>query len=104
MSLAAESRQPEHVGLWDVVRDKIWMDGPRDGAFVWLRAGMLAWIIATLISRRGIPKTVAARSCGDQRRAIETQGYLRHGVIRVLLPKWGTLRWIGARGHCMNVG
>src|SRR6202023_3054083 len=55
---------------------------------------------AALISRVH-PEDRAARAAATKR-AIETQG--EYAVeYRVLLPD-GTLRWIGARGHCMNVG
>jgi len=55
---------------------------------------------ATVISRVH-PEDRAARAAAITR-AIETQGNYAM-EYRVLLPN-GTLRWIGARGHCMNVG
>jgi PAS domain S-box-containing protein len=53
------------------------------------------------LTARVHPEDRAARDSAI-RHAIETQG--KYAMeYRVLLPD-GTLRWIGARGHCMNVG
>jgi two-component system, LuxR family, sensor kinase FixL len=97
MSLAAEAA---NLGMWvwDVVRDKIWMTDKGRALFGFAPNTRLD--NAALISRVH-PEDRAARTAAIKR-AIETQG--KYAMeYRVLLPD-GTQRWIGARGHCMNVG
>jgi two-component system sensor kinase FixL len=97
MSLAA---QAANLGMWvwDVVRDKIWMTDKGRALFGFAPDTRLD--NAALISRV-YPEDRAARAAAIKR-AIETQGEYAM-EYRVLLPD-GTLRCIGARGHCMNVG
>ena len=97
MSLAAEAA---NLGMWvwDVVRDKIWMSDKGRALFGLARDTRLD--DATLIARVH-PEDRAARATAIQAR-VETQGEYSM-EYRVLLPD-GTFRWIGARGHCMNVG
>jgi PAS domain S-box-containing protein len=97
MSLAAEAT---NLGMWvwDVVRDKIWMTDKGRALFGFAPDTRLDR--ATLISRVH-PEDRAARDLAI-RRAIETQGEYAM-EYRVLLPD-GTLRWIGALGHGINVG
>jgi two-component system sensor kinase FixL len=84
--------------VWDVVRDEVWMTAKGRALFGFAPDTRLN--SAALISRVH-PEDRAARAAATKR-AIETQG--EYAVeYRVLLPD-GTLRWIGARGHCMNVG
>src|SRR5260221_309923 len=97
MSLAAEAA---NLGMWvwDVVRDRIWMTDKGRALFGFAPDTRLD--DAALISR--VHREDRAARAAAIRRAIETQGkYVME--YRVLLPD-GTLRWIGARGHCMNVG
>ena len=97
MSLAAEAA---NLGMWvwDVGRDEVWMtDKGR---------ALLGFAPDTRLDRAALiarvhPEDRAARDSAI-RRALETKG--EYSVeYRVVLPD-GTLRWIGARGHCMNVG
>jgi two-component system, LuxR family, sensor kinase FixL len=84
--------------LWDVRRDEIWMTDKGRALFGFAPDTRLDY--ATLMSRVH-PEDRAMRDAAAKR-AIETQG--EYAIeYRVLLPD-GTLRWIGARGHCMNVG
>ena len=96
MSLAADAA---NLGMWvwDVARDEIWMtDKGRDlfGFPPETRVDYAALIL------RVHPEDRAARAAMI-RRALETKGEYAM-EYRVLLPD-GTLRWIGTRGHCMNV-
>jgi PAS domain-containing protein len=97
MSLAAEAA---NLGMWvwDVVRDKIWMTDKGRALFGFAPGTRLD--NAALIARVH-PEDRAARDLAI-RRALETKGEYAM-EYRVLLPD-GTLRWIGARGHCMNIG
>src|SRR5258708_6306410 len=97
MSLAAEAA---NLGMWvwDVVRDKIWMTDKGRALFGFAPGTRLD--DAALISRVH-PEDRATRDSAI-RRALETKGEYSL-EYRVLLPD-GTLRWIGARGRCMNVG
>lgn len=97
MSLAAEAA---NLGMWvwDVGRDEVWMtDKGR---------ALLGFAPDTRLDRAALiarvhPEDRAARDSAI-RRALETKG--EYSVeYRVVLSD-GTLRWIGARGHCMNVG
>src|SRR5258706_5805095 len=97
MSLAAEAANLS-MWVWDVVRDKIWMTDKGRALFGFGPDARLD--NATVISRVH-PEDRAARAAAITR-AIETRGNYAM-EYRVLLPN-GTLRWIGARGHCMNVG
>jgi PAS domain S-box-containing protein len=97
MSLAAEGA---NLGMWvwDVVREKIWMTDKGRASFGFAPDTRLD--NAALISRVH-PEDRAARAAA-MKRAIETQG--KYAIeYRVVLPD-GTLRWIGALGHCTNVG
>jgi PAS domain S-box-containing protein len=97
MSLAADAA---NLGMWvwDVVGDKIWMTDKGRALFGFAPDTRLD--NAALISRAH-PEDRAARAAAIKR-AIETQG--KYAMeYRVLLPD-GTQRWIGARGHCMDVG
>ncbi|MGA8477577.1 MAG: PAS domain S-box protein [Chthoniobacterales bacterium] len=97
MSLAAEAA---NLGMWvwDVGRDEVWTTDKGRALFGIEPDTRLDY--ATLISRvhpeDRVPRDSAIRH------AIETRGEYAMDY-RVLLPD-GTLRWIGARGHCMNVG
>jgi two-component system sensor kinase FixL len=97
MSLAAEAA---NLGMWvwDVGRDEVWTTDKGRALFGIEPDTRLDY--ATLISRVHPEDRVARDSA--IRRAIETRGEYAMDY-RVLLPD-GTLRWIGARGHCMNVG
>jgi two-component system sensor kinase FixL len=97
MSLAAEAANLS-MWVWDVARDEVWMTD-KGRALLGLapdirldRAALLA---------RVHPEDRAARDSAI-RHALKTKG--EYSIeYRVVLPD-GTLRWIGARGHCMNVG
>jgi two-component system, LuxR family, sensor kinase FixL len=96
MSLAAEAANLG-MGVWDVGSDEIWMTDKERALFGFAPGTRLDY--ATLISRVH-PEDRAARDSAI-RRALETQG--KYSIeYRVLLPD-GTLRWIGARGHCMGI-
>ena len=97
MSLAAEAA---NLGMWvwDVGRDEVWTtDKGR---------ALLGFAPDTRLDRAALiervhPEDRVARDSAI-RRALETKG--EYSIeYRVVLPD-GTLRWIGARGHCMNVG
>jgi two-component system, LuxR family, sensor kinase FixL len=97
MSLAAEAA---NLGMWvwDVGRDKIWMTDKGRALF---GIGPGARLDDAVLISRVYPEDRTARAAA-LKRAIETHG--EYAIeYRVLLPD-GTLRWIGARGHCMNVG
>jgi two-component system sensor kinase FixL len=97
MSLAAEAANMG-MWVWDVVSDEVWMSGKGRALFGIGPETRLDW--QTLVSRVH-PEDRATRNA-ELRRAIESRSeYVMD--YRVLLPD-GTLRWIGARGHCMNVG
>src|SRR5580704_6440463 len=96
MNLAAEAA---NLGMWvwDVARDEIWMTDKGRALFGFPPETRVDY--AALILRVH-PEDRAARAAAI-RRALETRG--EYAIeYRVLLPD-GTLRWIGTRGHCMNV-
>ena len=96
MNLAAEAA---NLGMWvwDVARDEIWMTDKGRALFGCPPETRVDY--AALILRMH-PEDRAARAAAI-RRALETRG--EYAIeYRVLLPD-GTLRWIGTRGHCMNV-
>ena len=97
MSLAAEAA---NLGMWvwDLVRGEVWMTDKGSALFGLAPDKLMD--SAALISRVH-PEDRAARAAA-LKRAIETQGEYAM-EYRVLLPD-GTLRWIGARGHCMTAG
>jgi two-component system, LuxR family, sensor kinase FixL len=97
ISLAAEAA---NLGMWvwDVVKDDVWMTDRGRALFGFASDTRLDH--AALVARVH-PEDRAARDTAISR-AIETQGEYAM-EYRVLLPD-GTLRWIGARGHCMNIG
>jgi PAS domain S-box-containing protein len=97
MSLAAEAA---NLGMWvwDAVKDEIWMTDKGRALFGFAPDTRLDH--GALISRVH-PEDRAKREAGAKH-AIETQGEYAM-EYRVLLPD-GTLRWIGARGRCMNIG
>jgi two-component system, LuxR family, sensor kinase FixL len=97
MSLAAEAANLG-MWLWDVVRDKVWMT--EKGRALFGLAPDTYLDDAALIARVH-PDDRAARAAAI-RRAIETRGEYAM-EYRARLPD-GTLRWIGARGHCINGG
>ncbi|MGA8655046.1 MAG: PAS domain-containing protein [Chthoniobacterales bacterium] len=96
MSLAAEAA---NLGMWvwDVMRDKVWMTDK--GRTLFGFAPDTGLDNAALIARVH-PEDRAPRAAAIER-AIETQGEYSM-EYRVLLPD-GALRWIGTRGHCMNI-
>jgi PAS domain S-box-containing protein len=97
MSLAAEAANMG-MWVWDLARDEVWMTDKGRSLFGFGPGTRLD--SATLISRVH-PEDRAVRNAA-LKRAIETRGeYVME--YRVLLPN-GTPRWIGARGHCMDVG
>ena len=97
MNLAAESA---NLGMWvwDVARDEVWMTDKGRDLFGFAQDTRLD---NTALTTRVHPEDRAARVAAIKR-ALETQGKYAT-EYRVLLPD-GTLRWIGARGHCMNGG
>jgi two-component system, LuxR family, sensor kinase FixL len=97
MSLAAEAANLS-MWVWDVARDEVWMTD-KGRALLGL-APDIRLDRAALLSRVH-PEDRAARDSAI-RHALKTKG--EYSIeYRVVLPD-GTLRWIGARGHCMNVG
>src|SRR5258708_39181264 len=97
MSLAAEAANLS-MWVWDVARDEVWMT---DQGRAWFGIGPDTRLDYATLNARVHPQDRVARDSAI-RRAIETLG--AYDVeYRVLLPD-GTLRWIGARGHCMNIG
>src|SRR6266576_417317 len=84
--------------VWDLVRDEVWMT--EKGRALFGLAPDTRLDRAALIARVH-PEDRAARDLAI-RRALETKGEYAM-EYRVLLQD-GTLRWIGARGHCMNIG
>jgi PAS domain S-box-containing protein len=97
MSLAAEAA---NLGMWvwDVARDEVWTT---DKGRALLGLAPDTRLDRAVLSSRVHPEDRAARDSAI-RRALETKG--EYSIeYRVVLPD-GTLRWIGARGHCMNVG
>jgi PAS domain S-box-containing protein len=97
MSLAAEAA---NLGMWhwDLVSGEIWMTD-RGRALVGI--GPETRLDNRTLTSRVHPEDRVVRNAA-LKRAIETRGEYAM-EYRVLLPD-GTLRWIGARGHCMNVG
>ncbi len=97
MSLAAEAANLS-MWVWDVARDEVWMT---DQGRAWFGIGPDTRLDYATLNARVHPEDRVARDSAI-RRAIETLG--AYDIeYRVLLPD-GTLRWIGARGHCMNIG
>jgi PAS domain S-box-containing protein len=97
MSLAAEAANLS-MWVWDVVRDEVWMT---DKGRAWFGIGPDTRLDYATLNARVHPEDRVARDSAI-RRAIETLG--EYDIeYRVLLPD-GTLRWICARGHCMNIG
>jgi PAS domain S-box-containing protein len=97
MSLAAEAANLS-MWVWDVARDEVWMTD-KGRALLGLAPGIRLDRAALLA--RVHPEDRAARDSAI-RHALKTKG--EYSIeYRVVLPD-GTLRWIGARGHCMNVG
>jgi PAS domain S-box-containing protein len=96
MNLAAEAA---NLGMWvwDVARDKIWMT---EKGRALLGIGPAASLDDAAMIARVHPEDRAARAAA-LKRALETQGEYAM-EYRVLLPD-GTLRWIGARGHCIHI-
>src|ERR1700730_5845872 len=97
MSLAAEAA---NLGMWvwDVVRDEIWMTDKGRVLFGFTPDTRLD--SAALTARVDPEDRLYAKS--EISGALENQGEYAM-EYRALLPD-GTLRWIGARGHCMNIG
>jgi PAS domain S-box-containing protein len=97
MSLAAEAA---NLGMWvwDVVSDEVWMTDKGRALFGFPPGTRLDH--AALIARVH-PEDRAARALAI-RHALKTQGEYAM-EYRTLLPD-GTVRWIGARGHCMKIG
>jgi PAS domain S-box-containing protein len=97
MSLAAEAA---NLGMWhwDLVSGEIWMTD-RGRALVGI--GPETRLDTGTLTSRVHPEDRAVRDAA-LKHAIETHGEYAM-EYRVLLPD-GTLRWIGARGHCTNVG
>jgi two-component system, LuxR family, sensor kinase FixL len=97
MSLAAEAA---NLGMWvwDVGRDEIWTT---DKARALLGLAPDTRLDRAALLARVHPEDRVARDSAI-RRAFETKG--EYSIeYRVLLPD-GTLRWIGARGRCTNIG
>jgi two-component system sensor kinase FixL len=97
MSVAAEAA---NMGMWalDVVSGELWMSDKGRELFGFEPGARLD--NATLVSRVH-PEDRAIRSV-EVMRAVENRGEYAM-EYRVLLPD-GTLRWINARGNCMNDG
>jgi two-component system, LuxR family, sensor kinase FixL len=97
MSLAAEAA---NLGMWvwDIARDEVWMTDKGRALLGFAQNTELN--AAALISRVHL-EDLGTRSAAIKR-AIESQGEYS-AEYRVLLPD-GSLRWIGARGHCIHVG
>jgi len=96
MSLVAEAA---NLGMWvwDVARDEVWTT---DKGRALLGVAPDTRLDRAALLARVHPEDRAARDSAI-RRALETKG--EYSIeYRVLLPD-GTLRWIGARGRCMNV-
>jgi two-component system, LuxR family, sensor kinase FixL len=83
--------------VWEVSKDEVWMTDQGRALFGFGPKTRLDY--ASLISRAH-PDDRAMRDA-TLKRAVETQGEYAM-EYRVLLPD-GTLRWIGARGRCINV-
>ena len=97
MSLAADAA---NMGMWalDVVSGELWMSDKGRALFGIEPGARLD--NATLVSRVH-PEDRAIRRV-EMKRAVENRSEYAM-EYRVLLPD-GTLRWINARGHCMNRG
>jgi two-component system, LuxR family, sensor kinase FixL len=97
MSLAAEAANLS-MWVWDVVRDEVWMT---DNGRAWFGFAPDTRLDYVTLNARVHPEDRAARDAAI-RRAIETNS--EYSIeYRLVLPD-GTLRWIGARGRCMNIG
>jgi two-component system, LuxR family, sensor kinase FixL len=96
MALAVDAA---NLGLWvwEASKDEVWMTDQGRALFGFGPNTRLDYAI--LISRAH-PDDRAMRDA-TLKRAVETQGEYAM-EYRVLLPD-GTLRWIGARGRCINV-
>jgi two-component system sensor kinase FixL len=97
MSLAADAANLG-MWLWDVTKDKIWMTD-KGRALYGIEPNAPPDHPAMIA--RVHPEDRATRAAA-LKRALETRGEYAL-EYRVLLPD-GTLRWIGARGHCMAGG
>ena len=97
MSLAADAANLG-MWIWDVTRDKIWMSD-KGRALYGIEPNALPDHSAMIA--RVHPEDRATRAAA-LKRALETRGEYAL-EYRVLLPD-GTLRWIGAHGHCMAGG
>jgi two-component system, LuxR family, sensor kinase FixL len=97
MSLAAKAA---NLGMWvwDVVRDEVWMT---DNGRALFGFGPDMLLDSAALNSRVHPEDRAARAAAIKG-ALENQGEYSM-EYRVLLPD-GTLRCIGTRGHCINVG
>jgi two-component system sensor kinase FixL len=83
--------------VWEVSKDEVWMTDKGRALFGF---GPKTRLDYAMLITRVHPEDRAARAAAIMR-AIETQGEYAL-EYRVLLPD-GTLRWIGARGHCIDV-
>ncbi|MGA8655048.1 MAG: PAS domain S-box protein [Chthoniobacterales bacterium] len=97
MNLAAEAANLA-MWEWDVSKDEIWMTDKGRALFGF---GSDERLDNEALVARVHPEDRAARNAAITR-ALETRGEYATDY-RVLLPD-GTQRWIGARGHCTNVG
>jgi PAS domain S-box-containing protein len=97
MSLAAEAARLG-MWVWDVVRDEVWTT---DKGRALLGLAPDTRLDSAALIARVHPEDRAARAAAI-RHALETRGAYAM-EYRVLLPD-GALRWIGARGHCINAG
>ena len=97
MNLAAEAA---NLGMWilDVARDEVWMT---DRGRTLFGFGMDERLDYKKLLRRVHPEDRVARDAAIKR-ALETQGEYAM-EYRVRLPD-GSIRWIGARGRCVDVG
>jgi PAS domain S-box-containing protein len=85
------------IWAWDVGKDEVWMTDKGRALFGFSPDTRLDY---AMLSTRVHPEDRAARDAAIKR-AIETRGEYAM-EYRVLLPD-GALRWIGARGHSMDV-
>ena len=97
MNLAVEAA---NLGMWilDVARDEVWMT---DRGRTLFGFGMDERLDYKKLLRRVHPEDRVARDAAIKR-ALETQGEYAM-EYRVQLPD-GSIRWIGARGRCVDVG
>ena len=97
MNLAAEAANLA-MWEWDVLKDEIWMTDKGRALFGFEPDQPVDYAVLT---EQVYPEDRAARDAAIKR-ALETRGEYAM-EYRVPLPD-GTLRWIGTRGHCMDVG